>query len=75
LKEPEDMSQLTQALRASRRAAITTADLARWLAALLRMEERWRQRQDLLKLDDHLLRDIGITREQARREASKPPWR
>jgi uncharacterized protein YjiS (DUF1127 family) len=28
----------------------------------------------LLKLDDHLLRDIGVTRAQARREASKPFW-
>jgi uncharacterized protein YjiS (DUF1127 family) len=68
------MSQLTQALRVSPRATTTTADLARWLAALRRMHERRRQRLALLKLDDHLLRDIGITRGQAQREASKPYW-
>jgi uncharacterized protein YjiS (DUF1127 family) len=47
----------------------------RWPAALRRMRERWRQRQDLRELDDRLLRDIGITREQARREANKSFWR
>lgn len=35
---------------------------------------RWRQRQALLDLDDHLLRDIGRTREEARREAGKRFW-
>jgi len=33
-----------------------------------------RQRQQLDRLDDHILRDIGITREDARREARRPPW-
>ncbi|NLC70798.1 MAG: DUF1127 domain-containing protein [Desulfuromonadaceae bacterium] len=31
-----------------------------------------RQRQALLALDDHLLDDIGISREQAWREAHRP---
>jgi uncharacterized protein YjiS (DUF1127 family) len=39
------------------------------------MHDRWRQRQALLDLDDRLLRDIGITREQAKREARKPFWK
>jgi len=54
--------------------AATTAALVRWLTELARTHERWRQRQDLRELDDHLLRDIGITRAQAKREASKPYW-
>lgn len=40
--------------------------------------ERSRQRLALLELattDDHLLRDIAVTREAARREAAKPFWR
>ena len=71
------MSQSTyyQVLRPRGWTAITVAVLPRWLAALLRMHERWRQRQDLRELEDHLLRDIGITREQAQHEASKPFWR
>jgi uncharacterized protein YjiS (DUF1127 family) len=37
--------------------------------------ERWRQRRALAALDDHLLRDLGITREEAERESAKPFWR
>jgi uncharacterized protein YjiS (DUF1127 family) len=54
---------------------LTTVLLPRWLAAVRRMHERRRQRQDLRVLDDHLLRDIGVTHEQARREAGRPFWR
>jgi uncharacterized protein YjiS (DUF1127 family) len=45
------------------------------LLALLRTWYlRTRQRQALVELDEHLLRDCGLTREQARREADKPFW-
>lgn len=37
--------------------------------------ERHRQRRALLALDDHLLKDIGITRLDADREGGKPFWR
>jgi uncharacterized protein YjiS (DUF1127 family) len=36
--------------------------------------ERSRQRRALADLDDRLLRDIGVTCTQARREAAKPFW-
>ena len=42
--------------------------LARWI-------ERRRQRKALASLDDHQLRDIGITRLDAARECEKPFWR
>ena len=42
--------------------------IARWL-------ERARQRRTLAALDDHVLRDIGITRVEAEREAEKPFWK
>lgn len=46
------------------------------LAALwLRARERQRQRHALLSLDDRMLADIGITREQAEAEGRKPFWR
>ena len=37
--------------------------------------DRWRQRLDLRDMDDHRLRDIGITRHEAMRESRKPFWR
>ena len=48
------------------------------VAALARTTRGWiawrRQRQDLAVLNDHLLADIGVTREAALREAGKPFW-
>ncbi len=35
---------------------------------------RSRQRKALAKLDDRLLRNIGITRTEARKEAARPFW-
>jgi uncharacterized protein YjiS (DUF1127 family) len=37
--------------------------------------QRARGRKQLRTFDDHLLRDIGITRLQAEAEADKPFWR
>ena len=37
--------------------------------------ERSRQRQALAQLDDHDLKDIGMTRQQANAEAAKPFWK
>jgi uncharacterized protein YjiS (DUF1127 family) len=57
-------------------AATAVVALVRgWLIALVRMHGRSCQRRTLRDLDDHLLRDIGVTREQAEREAHKPFWR
>ncbi len=33
-----------------------------------------RSRRDLASLDDHLLRDIGISRDAATTEARRAPW-
>ena len=44
----------------------------RWLRAA---SERRRQRLAMAELNDDLLRDIGLTREQARRECAQPFWR
>ncbi|MCA6106187.1 DUF1127 domain-containing protein [Bradyrhizobium cenepequi] len=44
----------------------------RWCA---RCSERSRQRQALAELDDHFLKDIGRTRQEAMAEAAKPFWK
>ncbi len=44
------------------------------LASLAQMHAVWRQRQSLRKLDDAALADIGLTRREAEREASRPIW-
>jgi uncharacterized protein YjiS (DUF1127 family) len=49
------------------RAAIGWARLLRW-------HELARQRRALLALSDDILRDIGITRAEAEREARRPFW-
>ena len=47
--------------------ALALATLGRWL-------RRAAQRRALAALDDHRLRDIGVTREAAAREARRPFW-
>lgn len=46
----------------------------RMTAILMVWQERARQRRQLLELDDRMLRDIGVSRYDAEREASKPFW-
>lgn len=49
--------------------------LRRAMQTIRLWRQRARGRQQLREFDDHLLRDIGITRLQAEAEASKPFWR
>ena len=54
---------------------IEIAKSCRRLAADLgRALERWRQRRALEDLDDHLLKDIGISRAEALTEAGRSFW-
>ena len=46
----------------------------RLLDALLRWQERARQRHLLMAMDERMLKDIGLSRADATREASKPFW-
>ncbi|MBT25436.1 DUF1127 domain-containing protein [Thalassobius sp. S69A] len=56
---------LSHAARASRGSV---------LARLMGLLALRRQRAQLARLDDAALRDIGLTREEARQEASRPVW-
>lgn len=51
------------------------ARLLRLFSLVALWYRRWEQRAALAALDDHLLRDIGKTRIEARDEAAKPFWR
>jgi uncharacterized protein YjiS (DUF1127 family) len=44
------------------------------LAYLKRLRAMRRSRQDLANLPDYLIRDIGLTRDAAMEEASRPFW-
>lgn len=49
--------------------------VARLLATIATWQQRYELRRHLLEMDAHLLDDIGMSREQAEREAAKPFWR
>ncbi|MFQ6022724.1 MAG: DUF1127 domain-containing protein [Acidiferrobacterales bacterium] len=73
-------SHVLPGLTADFTRAGATADALQWSAgALVDMlcawHERARQRRALLALDDRMLKDIGITRADAERQASNPFWR
>jgi uncharacterized protein YjiS (DUF1127 family) len=46
----------------------------RLFSALRRFAIMARTRRDLARLDEHLLRDIGLTRHEAETEAFRAPW-
>jgi uncharacterized protein YjiS (DUF1127 family) len=46
----------------------------RVITTLLRWHELARQRRALLRLDDYMLKDIGLSRVDALREADRPFW-
>jgi uncharacterized protein YjiS (DUF1127 family) len=48
--------------------------LSRLPSRLLHHAALARSRRSLSLLDDHLLRDIGLTREEALAEAERPAW-
>jgi uncharacterized protein YjiS (DUF1127 family) len=48
----------------------------RWRRTACRIgAERYRQRKQLMEMDYHQLKDIGITPEEAEQEACKPIWK
>ena len=52
-----------------RRTVVAVLDLA------LAWQDRARARHYLAMIDDHMLRDIGISRADVQRECNKPFWR
>ncbi|MBL4614740.1 MAG: DUF1127 domain-containing protein [Magnetovibrio sp.] len=50
------------------------AEVKRTMYTLKQWSQRTRARRQLAKLDEHLLRDIGLTKRQVRQETSKAFW-
>lgn len=67
------LSPLPSALRLPARFGMPKVSFG-WLAALARFWRAYDTRRQLGELDAHLLRDIGVTRLDARLEASRKPW-
>ena len=57
------------------RAAATKDKPLSFMDKLAIYYRRVKQRQELLALDERMLRDIGISRVDAIKEASKPFWK
>src|SRR5829696_4728098 len=65
-------------MRALRRQSASSSSIDAWLRTLGFWIDRSRQRKqlgELAELNDYLLKDIGVSREEAMREAEKPFWR
>jgi uncharacterized protein YjiS (DUF1127 family) len=58
-----------------RRSTSPIAWIGTVLAALRTWNQRAIDRRHLLELDDHLLHDLGLTRDQVYYESRKPFWR
>ena len=69
---------ITSAARSGRPSVGFAARLWRWAVAVVAMMDAWgarvRQRRHLRTLDDHMLRDIGLTRGEVIFESRKLPW-
>jgi uncharacterized protein YjiS (DUF1127 family) len=61
--------------RSGRASPGVAAILCSWLARTVETLALWARRRRQLSLDDHLLKDIGLTRLDAEAEWRKPFWR
>jgi uncharacterized protein YjiS (DUF1127 family) len=69
------VAEKTRAAGPYPRRGMTPSWMAGVSAVIQDWAERSRQRRALGALDDHLLRDIGVSRQQALREAAQWFWR
>jgi uncharacterized protein YjiS (DUF1127 family) len=61
--------------RAATQPSRRNSVVQRVMGLLRRWRERAHSRRRLYELDDHILRDIGLTRDALLREATRPFWR
>jgi uncharacterized protein YjiS (DUF1127 family) len=66
---------MTPTVATHRHSAPRRGLLAAVVGAVLSWQQRHRARATLARLDDHMLRDIGLSLSDAQVEISKPFWR
>jgi uncharacterized protein YjiS (DUF1127 family) len=72
------LSREAAGMRTFRQQFVSSSSTGGWLRTLGFWIDRSRQRKqlgELAELNDYLLKDIGVSREEALREAEKPFWR
>ena len=75
IRQRRSMTPLPRLPESWTRFAGTCGDVFGWLLeTLLIWQERAAQRRVLQQLDDHMLKDIGLSRADASHEADKPFW-
>ena len=79
IQKSRALSSLRTATRFNPAADISLKGLSALIVkatdTVLDWQERVRQRHHLGEMDDHLLRDIGLSRADLEHESSKPFWR
>jgi uncharacterized protein YjiS (DUF1127 family) len=68
------MRRLALSLPAAFRPAGRPVARGNLFTRLLALDALWRGQRRVAALDDHLLRDIGLTRAEALTEAERPIW-
>ena len=68
------MKDLAMSRSATLHRSSEPAYFRRLAASILRALHLRQTRQHLARLEPHMLRDIGLTPDQARREATRPIW-
>lgn len=69
------MNSAAETVTASRPERVRKGGFAAILKQMRTWSERRRSRHDLARLDERLLRDIGLTPGEALREAAVPFWK
>jgi len=70
----QEIAMATQFLSAPLRSGFATLPSRDWVGWLVVLWRTLDTRRGLAGLDDHLLRDIGVSRLEARLESGRAPW-
>ncbi len=70
----DTIDRLSALARMTDLATLVWADAKALMVHLVTWQNRVRERKHLASLDDRMLRDVGLSRVDVEREASKPFW-